>query len=249
MQVSKINYSPNFRSSSFRDEELFNESIDLYSSDYSKYDEDELPIGGPQGNIVDTNYSQLYGLSILGPKHLRNIYDPQIDNSHYCNVDSEFIIDEDLYDASMLQGKNTKRFSGILYNHLKSIHEDKHFSYADLADICNNIKLKRADNSEYMDFEFFDAAIYLLEKLKNKNDIQSINNLLSELKEKDENGNEVFFYKGYDHLKSSMYQNTKIKNTDFYTNMLKYGKMYNEDGIAIGMCNEKLHFIPNMKDL
>lgn len=209
MQVSKINYSPNFRSSSFRDEELFNEYIDVYSSDYSKYDDDDLQIGGPQGNIVDTNYSQIYGLSILGPKYLRNIYDSQINNSHYLNADSEFIMDKDLYAASMLQGKNTKRFSGILYNHLKSIHEDKHFSYADLADICNNIKLKRADNSEYMDFEFFDAAIYLFEKLKNKNDIQSINNLLSILKEKDENGNEVFSYKDYELLKSSMYRNTK----------------------------------------
>lgn len=233
MQISKIGYAPNFQKSSFRDEELFNSSKDISTQNY---DDDDLPIGLQDDNI-DDDYSGFDGFSIYS-KNSGNLYRS---NSQNFIKDTEIVIDDDLYRASTLQGKHDKRFSGTLYNHIKKLHDDKNYSYSDLAEICDNIKLKRADNSEYMDFEFLDAAMFVYRKFKRENDLQSINNLLNELKEKDENGNEVFFEVGFDCLKNALTPK-KHKNCDYYTDMLRNSKIYDEDDLAIDIDDEKIQY-------
>lgn len=176
----------------FRDDELFQDT-DSIDTEYSRYDSNDLPVKNPTKNILDYDYSQIY--SVTTPPSVRPI-NPAIRYTQMDNLsdikDSIICIDEDLLNACLLETKNKKRFSGTLCNHLKKIKEEQKYSMPELAELCNTVKLKKANGNEYIDYEFLQAGLYCMERLSKDFDRSEIKELIKEFITTDKKGNEVF---------------------------------------------------------
>jgi len=204
MNISKITFTsfsgirPTYKDS-FRDDELFNEN-DNIDSGYSSYDDNDLPVK-QNSQILDYDYAQDF--NVTTPPEAKSPYiNIRYSNLDENNVDNRpVLIDANLLEACTVLGKTQKRFSGTLFNNLKKIQKENKFDITDLVEICNAVKLKKADGSEYIDYELLQAGLYCRDKIK-KSDISDIKRLINELKTKDDKGNEIFNQQAFETIKA-----------------------------------------------
>lgn len=98
--------------------------------------------------------------------------------------------------ACFVEGKNGKRFDNTLYEYLKEAQanyykKNKFFSTPEIIDICNSSKLRKSDNTQYIDYDMIDAGFYWANRYVS-NDNTDLKNILKASVKTNQNGNEVF---------------------------------------------------------
>lgn len=232
MNISKINNITTFKSNykdTFRDNELFDESRDEVSNGYSSYDGYDVSTSDLVDDVIDYKYPNSYDVRIPEKNRALNaVYGyHDVNNNFDNNIQESFSVDDEVYKLCTLHKKSGDKFSGNLYNHICKKLEK--YPIEDIAAVCGASKLKKADSTEYMDYDVFNTGFYLLDNLDDENK-QCIPQILKALVEKDENGNEVFILNKRDFLHIHMHESDNF-NAQKCLKLFNLGNIYDENGI------------------
>ncbi len=197
MHITKINGINNFTSnykSTFRDEELFDESIDNITSGYSSYDGYDTSLNDLIDDSIDYYYPNRTDDRTAQKRQLINYLNlyGQVDNPIiYNNVEKN----REIYDLCVIENDDSKRFLGNLYNHLIK-YSDK-YSNDQIRTVIQSSKLFKANSKEYIDYNLLEAGFEFIKKFPKASN-EDIEDLMNSLIAKDKKGNEIFILNASD---------------------------------------------------
>lgn len=191
-------FTSHHRGDSFREKELYNDSKDRIAKGYSTYD------GYDSTNSDFLNEELDTGNKTTEERLLNayfNDYNIHVQHKPTISLVSTMVKEnQDAVDLAMIKTKSGDKFSGNLYNHVREKLEE--YPLEDVTKFTNLAKLKRNDDSEYVDYNLFEAGF----KMKNndrKPDSDKICDILDHTIEQDDEGNEVCNLSKLEYYKSA----------------------------------------------
>lgn len=174
------------RGDSFREKELYNDSKDRIVKGYSTYDGYDSTNSDFLNEELDTDNrsaDEKFLASAFNDYNVRVQYKPTISL-----VSTMVKENQDAVDLAMIKTKSGEKFSGNLYNHVREKLEE--YPLEDVTKFTNLAKLKRKDDSEYVDYNLFEAG-FRIKNNERKPDTDKICDILDRTIEQDDEGNEV----------------------------------------------------------
>lgn len=226
MRITSINTFNNFTSkykSTFRDEELFDETRDRINSGYSSYDGYATTCEDLIDNNTDFYYPNTYDLRFPNRKQLTdyiNLYG-QVDNP-VCVIEKN----PEIYDLCVVDDKN--KLSGSLYNYL--LTKTEKYSINQIKSVVNSSKLYYADSQAHVDDDLLDYGFMFLKKFKDSR-IEDIEDLMNSLVAKNSLGDEIFVKEAANFIQDVPAYKQTAKD---YVKAIEAGMVCNNDGVFQG---------------
>ena len=164
-------------SSTFRDEELFDEYNDYITPDYFRYDDNDIKPNRQFKNIIDSDYRMDRSESI-------NNFKKAVENRF-----STTNLRNKMFEACTIQKNNNKKLSATLMNSF--IQNNNSYSSSELIDIFNLSKLKESNGNERVDEDLLKSGYLALNSFPSNKNIKT-KMILNLAKTYNENGDEIF---------------------------------------------------------
>lgn len=233
MFISKINQFTTFKSNyknTFRDNELFDDEKDIVTNKYRQYGIDDIPSESYSKSPLDYDYTLEYQIKIINPPNLYSKTRPsKISLSEDLQTSNIEDLDEIIDACMLLDSNNQKRFSGNLYNHIKTLSSNPNYTPDIIFDICDAAKLHKANGRQYIDYDLLNAGFFCYEKITNQ-DIEDTKKLINALKVTDRKGNQIFNQSAFDMIKTISKPLRKTQfSIDDKVKLIKAGIVYDDN--------------------
>ncbi len=196
-------------SSTFRDEELFDEYNDYITPDYFRYDDNDIKPNRQFKNIIDFDYRMDRSEPLTSK--MPDVYDyeekklptetpmnfptfplQESINNFKKAVENRFSttnLRNKMFEACTIQKNNNKKLSATLMNSF--IQNNNSYSSSELIDIFNLSKLKESNGNERVDEDLLKSGYLALNSFPSNKNIKT-KMILNLAKTYNENGDEIF---------------------------------------------------------